>query len=524
MHAALQTTELVLDILSHLDQVDLAAVARTCSRLSETALSQIWKHLYGLAFIVRLLPEGKVSVDKTLEHRFYVIESLEDVDVERVKYYAGFVKSWEFASFNAAISTEDLQKVLAGLRGQALFPNLRIFEYEGPSPFTPLLLSVIGLSVTTLKLYYNFGAELGWNARSEDVDYSAERDLLLAIKVRKTGSPVTRLSLFIDLPCTEFVCSVLTDWNDLEYLLLDIDRVDPRTLMTIASLPRLEMLDMPAVDGFDHDSLALESSCARTSALSSVILCGESVKGTLSILRPTSLSELNLVGKLAASAFRDLGMHMREVGIPDSLQVMTFRQIIPRHSAHTEGAETYAEEALLMKYIQPLLFYQNLAQVILAFNTVSLTDGDVALLARSWPRLRSLSLESASTAQSRITLPGILAFAQYCPGLGFPRLSIDATERRAIDSANIAFPRAHHRLRTLYLDNSELSSPGYVASFLTRFFPGVGPEGLVTSISDPRREEMWSDVRTLLPILLDARMTGIHGGMSSVYQSRKSRA
>ena len=70
MHAALQTTELVLDILSHLDQVDLAAVARTCSRLSEPALSQIWKHLYGLALIVRLLPEGKVSVDKTLKHRF----------------------------------------------------------------------------------------------------------------------------------------------------------------------------------------------------------------------------------------------------------------------------------------------------------------------------------------------------------------------------------------------------------------------------------------------------------------------
>ncbi|KAL1713107.1 hypothetical protein EV715DRAFT_277513 [Schizophyllum commune] len=506
MHAALQTTELVLDILSHLDQVDLAAVARTCSRLSEPALSQIWKHLYGLALIVRLLPKGKVSVDKTLEHQFLVIGPLEDVDVERVKYYAGFVKSWEFASFNAAISTEDLQKVLAGLRGQALFPNLRMFEYEGPSPFTPLLLSVIGVSVTTLELYCNFGAELGWNARSEDVDCSAERDLLLAIKVRKTGAPVTRLSLFIDLPCTEFVCSVLTDWNELEYLLLDTDRVDPRTLITIASLPRLEMLDMPAVDGFDHDSLALESSCARTSALSSVILCGESVKGTLSILRPTSLSELNLVGKLAASAFRDLGMHMREVGIPDSLQVMTFRQIIPRHSAQTEGAGTYAEEALLMKHIQPLLFYQNLAHVILAFNIVSLTDEDVALLAR---------LESASTAQSRITLPGILAFAQYCPDLGFLRLSIDAKERRVIDSANIPFPRAHHRLRTLILDNSEISSPGYVASFLTRFFPGVGPEGLVTSISDPRREEMWSDVRTLLPILLDARMTGIHGGMSS---------
>ncbi|KAL1690983.1 hypothetical protein GGG16DRAFT_125230 [Schizophyllum commune] len=427
MHAALQTTELVLDILSHLDQVDLAA---------------IWKHLYGSALIVRLLPEGKVSVYKTLEHRFHVIGSREDVDVERVKYYAGFVKSWEFASFNAAISTEDLQKVLAGLRGQALFPNLRMFEYEGPSPFTPLLLSVIGLSVTTLKLYCNFGAELGWNARSEDVDYSAERDLLSAIKVRKTGVPVTRLSLSIDPPY----------------------RVDPRTLMTIASLLRLKVLDLPAVNGFDHDSLALESSCPRTSALSSVNLYGESVKGTLSILRPTSLSELNLVGKLAASAFRDLGMHMREVGIPDSLQVMTFRQIIPRHSAQTEGAGT---------------------------------------------------LESASTAQSLVTLPGILAFAQYCPDLGFLRLSIDANERRAIDSASIPFPRAHHRLRTLNLDNSEISSPGYVASFLTRFFPGVGPEGLVTSISDPRREEMWSDVRTLLPILLDARMTGIHGGMRS---------
>ena len=70
MHAALQTTELVLDILSHLDRVDLAAVARTCSRLSEPALSQIWKHLSDLEPILDLLPGGKISLEKTPVHQY----------------------------------------------------------------------------------------------------------------------------------------------------------------------------------------------------------------------------------------------------------------------------------------------------------------------------------------------------------------------------------------------------------------------------------------------------------------------
>ncbi|KAI5885866.1 uncharacterized protein SCHCODRAFT_02518861 [Schizophyllum commune H4-8] len=512
MHAALQTTELVLDILSHLEHVDLAAVARTCSRLSGPALSQIWKHICGLEHILDLLPGGKISLEKTPVHQYHVAGSTENSDVERVKYYAGFVRSWALRPSIDDISTQDLQKVLAGLRGQTLFPNLRKFTYLGPSPCAPLLLSVIGPSVTSLQLWYSFGAELGVNARPEDVDYSAERDLLLAIKERKPRAPVTTLSLSVDLPCTEFVRSVLTDWDELEDLSLYTDCVDPPMIMTFPALPRLKKLMLYiAVNGFHRSPLAVQPSFASASALSSLYLCGESVKDALSILRPISLSELILDGKLAASDFRDICAHMRKIGIPSSLQKMTFRQSRPN-----EDDEAYAREALLMQHIQPLFFYQNLTEVMLVFVITSLTDDDIGLLACSWPHLRSLCIETTGTTRPLITLSGILAFAQYCPYLEFLRLPVDATKICVPDSANVPFPRAHRRLRTLYIDESPIFSPGMVASFLTRFFPGIRPEGLTTGKgpASNKRAKMWTDVRTLIPLFLDARMTGIHGGMN----------
>ncbi|KAI4520281.1 hypothetical protein K525DRAFT_279802 [Schizophyllum commune Loenen D] len=512
MHAALQTTELVLDILSHLDRVDLAAVARTCSRLSEPALSQIWKLLCGLEPILDLLPGGKISLEKTPVHHM-LLDPPDNSDVERVKYYAGFVRSWILRHSIEDISTQDLQKVLAGLRGQILFPNLQKFIYLGPSPCAPLLLSIIGPSVTSLHLTYSFGAELGVNARPDDVDYSAERDLLLAIKARNPRAPVTTLSLSVDLPCIEFVRSVLTDWDELEDLSLYTDCVDPPMIMTFPALPRLKKLVLYiAVNGFHRSPLALQPSFASASALSSLHLCGESVKDALSILRPTSLSELVLDGKLAASDFRDIGAHMRKIGIPASLQKVTFRQ--PIFAPQNEEDEVYAREALLMQHIQPLFFYQNLTEVMLVFVITSLTDDDIGLLACSWPHLRSLCIETTGTTRPLITLSGILAFAQYCSDLEFLKLPVDATRICVLNSANVPFPRAHHRLHTLYIDESPTFSPGTVASFLTRFFPGIRPKGLRTGKGpgSNKRAKMWTDVRTLIPLFLDARMTGIHGG------------
>ena len=61
MHAALQTVELLLDVFSYLDHVDLAVVARTCSAFSDPALGYLWQHLAVFGPIVRLLPDGKIS-------------------------------------------------------------------------------------------------------------------------------------------------------------------------------------------------------------------------------------------------------------------------------------------------------------------------------------------------------------------------------------------------------------------------------------------------------------------------------
>ncbi|KAL1703675.1 hypothetical protein EV121DRAFT_207432 [Schizophyllum commune] len=444
-----------------------------------------------------------------------VLEPLDDIDVARVRYYARFVKTFKFWQSYADISVDSLQKVLVALR-EPLFPNLQTIDYEGPSRFTSLLPSIIGISVRELKLTYNFGRDLDtgiWNVRPEDVDYSEDRDILLAIKNRKPRAPITSLFISMSMPFTEFLRPILTGWDELEDLALEAHCMDATMFMNIAALHRLKSLDMPTVDGLEHLPAASRSARTYNDTLRSLHLYGDTVADMISILRPTSLSTLDIICGLSASAFRDMGLHIREVGVPASLQEMTLNQRVLQHQLEEEGADAYWQEALQIQHMQPFFFYRNLVEVTLVFQKISFSDDDLASLAQAWPRLQSLRFFIGHT-HVPVALSSLLAFVRYCPDLKFLLLPVDATKIEIPRQLDIPCPRAHERLQVLHVQDSPIASPGMVASFLTRFFPNIRPrDGLRTRSNDAEREELWSDVRELIPILLDARMTGIHGGV-----------
>ncbi|KAI5827555.1 hypothetical protein K523DRAFT_246550, partial [Schizophyllum commune Tattone D] len=169
---------------------------------------------------------------------------------------------------------------------------------------------------------------------------------------------------------------------------------------------------------------------------------------------------------------------------------------------------------LQIQHIHHFLIYENLVHVRIIFQTIAFSDDDVARLAQAWPRLQSLTLLNEGSTHIPVALSSMLAFARYCPDLIYLLLSVDATKTNIPDLSDI-FTRAHERLSVLHVEESPISSPVKVASFLTRLFPNARPQvGFKTHMSNAAREKLWLDVLELLPTLLDARMTGIHGGVT----------
>ena len=70
MHPTLQTTEIVLEILSYLDSCTLASVAQTCSALLGPAASLLWHTCKSLRPLIALLPENSCKYDE--ENKTYV--------------------------------------------------------------------------------------------------------------------------------------------------------------------------------------------------------------------------------------------------------------------------------------------------------------------------------------------------------------------------------------------------------------------------------------------------------------------
>ncbi|KAL1753482.1 hypothetical protein FB107DRAFT_292337 [Schizophyllum commune] len=231
----------------------------------------------------------------------------------------------------------------------------------------------------------------------------------------------------------------------------------------------------------------------------------------LAMLRPTSLVSLNVEGVLKADDFRTFSAYVcRYCGI-ELLETLEIRSMLDL----MHGGRLVSVRPLVLDDIQMLLPFENLADVHIHFCGVRLTDADISYIARAWPRLRRLRLYPSriDLAERPVcTLNSLLSFAEHCPLLEEVQLVVDATAIVVPDKASIAFPRAHDSLRALNVMHSPIASGKQVASFLTRFFPSVDPGRLLSYSGNERMEARWTSVRLMIPILLDARIVGIHGG------------
>lgn len=121
---------------------------------------------------------------------------------------------------------------------------------------------------------------------------------------------------------------------------------------------------------------------------------------------------------------------------------------------------------------EPLFEYEALTCFVFDLpDALSLCDRDMAMMARAWPQLTSLSLgKSACSTESLplLTLGALVIFAQLCPHLHSLSLVIDATANPSRVPVGSVFS---DEFKTLYLGLPHIDSAEAVGTFLSRILP-----------------------------------------------------
>ncbi|KAI4521120.1 hypothetical protein K525DRAFT_270165 [Schizophyllum commune Loenen D] len=479
MHPVLQTKELLLEIVEYLEYNprSLISLATTCQDFSAPACSVIWRNCDWFGPFVKLLPQSKyVLEDSDKISPPILISDLTHEDVARIRYYAPFVKRLSPKRYYPGINELVLGAILSALHAQHFFPQ----------PPDPALRRTDGICAPSRISHW-------------------------------TSNTIRCLTIHTNEPQPDRTHELLAGWDTLEDLAVNADIRFP-TAEAIAALPRLGKLRI-----FLRGKLDIPSHRAFPAnvSLQHLELMGEppsrAFEDYLAILRPTSLTYLIIVifGGIQGADLCHLCESVRVNCSTDSLDRLEL------------SLPSTQDEPMAFHDIQSLLSFTNLVYVGLFYASYGLKDDDIAHLAQSWPRLRQLTLRHASCSSTEIptcTLNSILAFAQHCPDLETLVMAVDATAVIMPNRADIAFRRAHTCLRTFEVLHSPIVAPVEVASFLTRFFPSLNPEGLVTPelVQDERREQLWEWTRCVIPIMLDARRTGIHGDHKGDVQAMAS--
>ncbi|TRM70641.1 hypothetical protein BD626DRAFT_31501 [Schizophyllum amplum] len=402
--------------------------------------------------------------------------------------------------------------VILACEGQNLFPNLRDLYYEGPSSFTPCLPYLFrpALNIMTFLIQ-----EEGWDGtRSLSnspslVNAAMELSMLTTLKHGHFPT-ITSLSLWFHTDRKWPLDELLSGWNSLEEL--DIHaQMDDGLISTMFGLPRLRMLRLRPVG---RPAPVAEPQVVRT---------------VTSSLRRMELKVNNLswASNLVASVRK---LEISELCIPDarnaraldvllrSVQKSCSRQTLPRFNIRRR---TIARSdipadwiiAIGLQELRPLLMFESLVEVVLQASTLQfvLHDCDIEQLAKAWPRIQRLELFGNQIHTPTCTLVGLISFARHCKDLQYLCISVDASATNIPQGTFVDC--AQTSLHRLYAYKSPVVKEAAVASFLSRFFPCI--DTIVCKSITGRTDtygEHWRKVMDLIPVFVEARRVGIHGG------------
>ncbi|EIW59324.1 uncharacterized protein TRAVEDRAFT_46629 [Trametes versicolor FP-101664 SS1] len=178
------------------------------------------------------------------------------------------------------------------------------------------------------------------------------------------------------------------------------------------------------------------------------------------------------------------------------------------------GNDAADEAIILPAHLRPLLDLRRLERVFIDIpGRKALDDGFCSDMAKAWPHLKHFYIGGIGTLTGRDVSPTVRAlppFAVHCPkletfGLDFDaKLWEDEASFNADDSREEIYGLLAERASTslvssIYVGDSPILVPEYIAAFLARIFPCL-KEIKETSFFDRELQARWNTATRLLPL------------------------
>ncbi|KAJ7165690.1 hypothetical protein C8R43DRAFT_1104268 [Mycena crocata] len=521
MHRSLRIRDIIELICDSLDDDTpaktasrFAALARTCKVFQDPALNHLWRHQNTLAHILQCLPPHlwEIMVEEPGRTIVHITGTIKPKDWDRPLEYARRVRSLslvEWVEWRILPSTNNLEVISSTLPLQYLCPNLRTLIWRSrTAALCPYIRLFLSPKVTTAHLSF----------------------------------PESDSSIVSLLP------TLALSYPHLKSLRIEgVKSADSslvrRTESTIAmALDRIEDLGLDTIDGVALQHLS------RLSALKSLELYNPLDVGDLAsfcdlrfpALRAVRLSDTTIdVATSFVTVLSDCGLESfhAETGIAASAVTMhTFYTALANHLSHTalqnlnvadeEGVfqdmeappeNAIADYVINGRVLSTLFCFGDLRSVFLkAPLGFDLDDTTVWDVARAWPRLQDLCLETATglSYPPSMTLRGLRAFATHCPDLDFLSITFDTSTVPPLDNSQET-RLSHDALTGLGVGVAPVPDPGNIARFLSTLFPNIG---YITTYNDWRwggvdadqsdelaRHSAWKQVEKMIPVLTSIR-------------------
>jgi hypothetical protein len=438
----------------------LAALAQTCRAFSEHSLDRLWRKLYSLKPLIRCYTRAD-EVDNAVPPT-----SPQLAIIDRYSH--------RIRELTVSESTSVRFLECTSMRPSFLLPNLRVLRWSPYvlAPHIPIIFIQRLLSPTLVSLTATLAEGDGATLLSFFDNYPLLCRDLKSVEFRfLAGSP----SAMTIQALSRAICNQET----LEKVVLHTP-IDDIALRYLSTLPTLKVLTVnlsesskPRSRSFlptDPLFCSAEELDFRTSDLGLVT----------SLLRPRDqifhtfrLCHHDRLTSEAAVAFLNV-ITSRSLTTP--LQKLTLSS---GDFSHPVPVDQMASEAtryrLSYETLQPLMVYGSLRVLEITWSEqISLDDGEVANLARSWPMLEVFNLYCGRGGYPPFptkyaTLRGLLSLVNSCPELHTVSLPLDARQVPVVDEAKAC----ETNFACLIVPESPIDEARPVAEFLFEYLPCV---------------------------------------------------
>ena len=481
------------------DKSSLRNAALTCRCFCGPALDHLWRTFGSeLAELLKLLPAFKecLDSDNTVyvsvpfcvsfpkpDLRLQILDgAIGDADWARFEFYAMKVKS-----LTAQIDLEEIDPSvfshMAYLReGRPLFPALRNLDIEVSCSGTmlPLFLSSSLLSIA-----------LTHEPTGRSDQCPGAWSVLHALPTTIPG--IHTLSL--DLMLSDSALNAILRMTNLQHLHLLCPTPDTKIthsfFFSLALLPKLVDLSIPHVD-IPSPPPTVSFLSTPFPCLNSLSLNGDSLAAVFFLLE---VPKKHGIKSLKVQSHRTQPIHQ-------DTWLRFFHTISTNFSKSLSVVDLgiYQDEQLPVadnvRVFEPLLELHELEEfkVMNSAPWATLQDADLLLMAKAWPKIRVLRLQS-NFVQPRVTLQGLHSLASFCPHLRELWLQIDASSKANFKPVSLNVP-SDHPLWYWNVGESLIDNPAPVALQLHDMFPNLSI--FIDHYANIPKRHLWNQVTTWL--------------------------